>query len=168
MSIIYFKVKLIKVGSWTLLCLPKSASAKLPSRGLVMVQGTINGIPFHTPLEPDGKGSHWLRVETGGQAGAIVSVAIEPTEQWIEPAIPSDLLEALASSNAQEMWCDITPMARWDWIRWIRSTNHSDTRSRRIKRACAMLLEGKRRPCCFNRNLCTEMAISKNGTLFDR
>src|SRR5258708_15385365 len=51
-----------KIGSWTLLTLPKNASAKLPSRGITMVEGVINSLPFRAALEPDGKGSQWLRV----------------------------------------------------------------------------------------------------------
>ncbi len=35
-----------KIRSWTLLTLPKNASAKLPSRGRTMVEGTIHGFPF--------------------------------------------------------------------------------------------------------------------------
>ena len=35
-----------KVGSWTFLTLPKDASAKLPSRGMTTVEGTLNGFPF--------------------------------------------------------------------------------------------------------------------------
>ena len=67
-STIRFSAKLFrpktteKIGSWTLLTLPKNASAKLPSRGMTMVEGTINGFPFRAALEPNGKGSHWLRV----------------------------------------------------------------------------------------------------------
>jgi len=41
---------------------PKAASRKLPSRGMSMVEGSFNGIPFQAPLEPDGLGSHWFRV----------------------------------------------------------------------------------------------------------
>jgi hypothetical protein len=41
--------------------LPKRASAKLPSRGQVSVEGTINGAAFAATLEPDGKGGHWLK-----------------------------------------------------------------------------------------------------------
>ena len=38
----------------TILRLPEKASRKLPSRGQVAVQGTINGHGFQTVLEPDG------------------------------------------------------------------------------------------------------------------
>ena len=40
---------LFTIGSWTLLRLPKSASAQLPSRGMTMVEGTINGARFARP-----------------------------------------------------------------------------------------------------------------------
>ena len=35
-----------KASSWTFLTVPKTASAKLPSRGMTTVKGTINGYPF--------------------------------------------------------------------------------------------------------------------------
>ena len=63
---------------------------------------------------------------------------------------------------------DITPMARWDWIRWIRSTKQQETCKRRIENALAMLKSGKRRPCFFNRNICTEPYISNNGVLLEQ
>jgi len=63
MSAIRCEATLFTIGSWTLLRLPKSASAQLPSRGMTMVEGTINGSRFQAPLEPDGKGSHWFRVD---------------------------------------------------------------------------------------------------------
>jgi hypothetical protein len=67
-STIRFSAKLFrpkateKIGLWTLLTLPKNASAKLPSRGMTMVEGTIKGFPFRAALEPNGKGSHWFSV----------------------------------------------------------------------------------------------------------
>src|SRR5436189_3584596 len=68
-SKIRFRAKLFrpaataKVGSWTFLILPKDASAKLPSRGMTTVEGTINGFTFRATLEPDGQKSHWLKVD---------------------------------------------------------------------------------------------------------
>ena len=75
---IRFKAKLFrtaeskKAGSWTFLVLPKNASAKLPSRGMTVIEGTINGFPFKATLEPDGQKSHWLKVDRklGKSAGA--------------------------------------------------------------------------------------------------
>ena len=68
-SMIRFQAKLFrpaapaKGGSWTFLTLPMNASAKLPSRSMTTVEGTINGIPFRATLEPDGQKSHWLKVD---------------------------------------------------------------------------------------------------------
>lgn len=174
MPTIRFEAKLFKIGSWTVLGLPKSASAKLPSRGMTMVAGTINGIRFQAPLEPDGKGSHWFRVDktmceaANAAAGDTVTLTIEPSREWPEPVVPEDLQTALAANpQAHTLWMDITPMARWDWIRWIGSTKQPETRRRRIEVACSKLKAGERRPCCFNRNLCCEPSVSKNGVLLE-
>lgn len=172
MSTIRFKAKVSRIGSWTLLRLPENASAKLPSRGMTMVEGTINGFRFQAPLEPDGQGSHWLNVDktirkaARTDAGDDVTLAIEPVKVWPEPKLPADLKDALAAApQAHTSWMDITTAARWDWIRWIRATKVPETRKRRIEVACSKLEAGKRRPCCFNRSQCTEPQVSSNGVL---
>lgn len=45
-----------------LLTLPKTVSTKLPSRGMTSIEGTINNFPFQATLDPDGKGSHVLKL----------------------------------------------------------------------------------------------------------
>jgi hypothetical protein len=175
MPSIHFKTKLFKIGSWTILKLPKEASAKLPSRGQTVVEGTINGFHFRTPLEPDGNWSHWFRVDEAmlkavkATVGDTVTLAITPIKEWPEPDMPADLKRALAAApqEVQSLWKDITPMARWEWIRWIRATNHQETRKRRIEVGCSKLKAGERRPCCWNRNLCSEPSVSKNGVLLE-
>lgn len=174
MFTIHFKAKLFKIGSYTLLTLPKDASIKLPSRGITMVKGTINDFHFQAALEPDGKGSHWLKVDQSMLEGAhattgnTVTLAIEPTKEWPEPKVPEDLKTALAGEpQAYSLWMDITPMARWDWIRWIGSTKQAETRKRRIEVACSKLKKGERRPCCFNRTLCCDPYVSNNGVLLE-
>ena len=143
-----------KAESWALI-LPKSASAKLPSRGATLVEGMFNAIPFRAALEPDGKGSHCLRVNNTMRAVAgaenVDAVAVEITRIGDEPEIrmPMDFRKALAAVRlAQGGWEDITPLARRDWI-------FSITAEKRGKRggglpiACDMLASGKRRLCCF-------------------
>jgi hypothetical protein len=89
---IRFKAKLLRPAesekgeSWTFLVLPKNASAKLPSRGMTAVEGTINGYAFQGMLEPDGQKSHWLKVNrklceaAGADAGDVVA-QISPRRQ---------------------------------------------------------------------------------------
>lgn len=174
MPTIRFETTPLKIRDWTILRLPGSESEKLPSRGMTLVEGTINGIHSKIVLEPDGRGSHWFRVDSdlhkaaGISAGVAVAIAIETSKEWPEPKVPADLHKALTSDpQANALWVEITPMARWDWLRWIRSTNNRETRNRRIDVALSKLRDGKRRPCCFNRNLCTEPEVSKNGMLIE-
>jgi hypothetical protein len=174
MSTIRFESELYKVGSWTILRLPKSASAQLPSRGVTMVEGTINGFPFQVALEPDGKGSHWFKVDetmreaAGADDGDTVMLAIEPAKEWTEPELPEDLKSALeADPQVHALWMECTIIARWDWIRWINATAQQETRRRRIEVAFSKLESGMRRPCCFNRAMCTEPSVSKNGILLE-
>jgi hypothetical protein len=47
-----------KSDLWTFLTLPKNASAKLPSRSVTAIEGTMNGHAFQAVLEPDGQKSH--------------------------------------------------------------------------------------------------------------
>ena len=145
-----------KSRSWIPLPLPKKASAELPSRGVTMVEGTINGFPFRAALEPNGKGSHWGKVSKAmhdaAGADAVDTVTVEITRAGEEPEIrvPLDLRKGLATAPlAQAGWEDITPMARRDWIFSISSAKQSETRRRRIEKACDMLASGKRRLCCF-------------------
>lgn len=174
MSTINFETVLRKIGDWTILQLPEIASAQLPSRGMALVEGTINGVHSKIVLEPDGKGGHWFRVDSGLReaagidTGETVTIAVEPSKEWPEPEVPADLNVALASDpQANALWVQITPVARWDWLRWIRSTNNPETRSRRIVVALSKLTAGERRPCCSNRNQCTEPEVSKNGVLIE-
>jgi hypothetical protein len=163
---IRFKAKLLrpaeseKGDSWTFLILPKNASAKLPSRSMTAIEGTINSIPFEAELNPDGQKSHWLRVDrrlseaAGAEAGDAVTLEIAPAAEDTEPTVPADLRKALAaaSSKTRALWSDITPNGRRDWIHWITSAKQQETRARRIKNACSMLAAGKRRVCCFDRS----------------
>src|SRR5262249_5457734 len=162
---IRFKAKLLrpaeaaKGSSWTFLVLPGNASAMLPTRGRTTVEGTINGYPFRATLEPDSQKSHWLKVNkkmreaAGAEVGDVVLLEILSVEREPEPQVPADLRKALAAApKARELWADITPVARRDWIQWITSSKRSETRARRVENACEMLAAGKRRVCCFDRS----------------
>ena len=65
--------------------------------------------------------------------------------------MPTDFRKALAAApKAKDQWRDLTPIARRDFISWIDSAKQSETRRRRIEKACSMLAAGKRRPCCYS------------------
>ncbi len=161
------------IDTSTIVRLPEKASAKLPSRGQVAVRGWINGHAFRTVLEPDGSFGHWMRVDrtlqqaAGVRAGDTARLEVEPTDDWPEPAVPPDLEAALTAADQEihELWQDITPMARWEWVRWVNATNNPDTRKRRVEVTISKMTSGKRRPCCFNRASCTDPNLSRSGRL---
>ncbi|QNN45308.1 DUF1905 domain-containing protein [Thermomonas brevis] len=148
-----------KNASWRFLRLPQAASAKLPSRGMVGVDGTLDGHAFTAMLEPDGEGGHWLKVPralreaAGVEAGDSVMLELAPAAKEPEPVVPPDLRKALADAPAAlAQWKAITPAARRDFIKWLGTAKQADTRARRIRNACDMLAAGKRRICCFDRS----------------
>jgi hypothetical protein len=59
-------------------------------------------------------------------AGDTAEVELVPLEDWPEPKVPRDLQAGLAAApdQIQELWKDITPMARWEWV-------HTDARPHR-------------------------------------
>ena len=68
-----------------------------------------------------------------------------------EPRVPTDLRKALAAAPlAKAKWSDLTPIARRDFVTWMDSAKQSETRRRRIEKACSMLVAEKRRPCCYS------------------
>jgi hypothetical protein len=94
-----------------------------------------------TVVEPDGRGGHWIRVDVALQRVAGVSpgdaaeLTLEVSPAWPEPNVPGDLAAALAAAPAEirDVWQDITPMARWEWVRWVQATSNPQTRQRRSR-----------------------------------
>src|SRR5688500_3760329 len=143
---IHFQTKLFKIKDWTILRLPEEASAQLPSRGMIMVKGTLNGVAFKTLLEPDGKygpglkPSHWFRPdkklikEAKAKSGDIVDVRLEPTTEWINPQLPPDMKKVLVKDKKiHQLWNSLTPLAKWDWVRWVRAVKTESTRQKHLE-----------------------------------
>lgn len=148
-----------KNATWTFLLLPKGASARLPTRGMTGIEGRLEGRSFKAVLEPDGKGSHWLKLTralreaVGASVGDEVGLEIVPSARPAEPRLPADLRDALASTpEARSQWRALTPAARRDWVQWLDSAKKAETRARRVASSIDMLVCGKRRVCCFDRS----------------
>lgn len=172
---IHFEAELFELKDKVILRLPEAASAQLPSRGQVAVHGTINGHELRTVLEPDGERGHWMRIDAGLQsaagfaAGDSATLKLDVAEEWPEPEVPDDFAAALSAApqKVKEKWEEITPMARWEWIRWIHETRNVDTRAVRIDKTISKLNGDHRRPCCFNLAACTDPELSRSGRLMD-
>lgn len=64
--------------------------------------------------------------------------------------IPVDLRQAIESdSMVRDVWADITPLARNEWICWVTSAKKEETRKHRIFVGLDKMRKGMRRPCCW-------------------
>lgn len=131
---------------WAFVVLPRRVSEAFPRRGRTTAEVTVNGYAFRVLLEPDGRLSHWLRLDQevleaiGAEPGEVAKFEVRPVEQEPEPEIPTDLQDALtAKPEAQAAWDSTTTLARVDWIHWITSAKQAKTRAKRINDACDML-----------------------------
>lgn len=144
--------------------LPKSLSAKLAQRDSAQnliattIEGTINNLPFQSSIESTSKdGDYRLIVNKSTLAFAAKSkektVPVEITKigNESETRIPIEFQKALASTaqKVRDLWIDITPIARRDWIFWIITAKQEETRTKRAEVACSKLSSGMRRVCCF-------------------
>ena len=165
---IRFEAALREANGQTIVELPGPASKQLPSRGQVAARGTLNGHPFKTVIEPDGNFGHWIRVKEETRSPATIE--LEPTQEWPEPRVPPDLKKALSAApeKIRALWQAITPMARWEWVRWVNETRNAQTRKRRVEVSISKLSSGKRRPCCFNLAACTDPDLSRSGKLISQ
>ncbi len=169
-----FTAVLSQIDDTTLLRLPEHASKRLTSRGQVAAHATINGQDFDIVVEPDGRRGHWIRFDpalqrAGVGPGDAIAVTLDVAPQWPEPDVPDDFDAALAQAptRIRELWDDITPMARWEWIRWVQATRNPHTRQRRIEVSMSKLDGGSRRPCCFDLASCTDPNLGRSGKLRD-
>ena len=99
MSTIRFEAELSVIDDTGLVRLSEAASEQLPSRGQVAVHATVDGHPFETVVEPDGRRGHWVRVDrhlqqaAGIGPGDSAEVTLEVAPDWPEPDVPEDLAE---------------------------------------------------------------------------
>ncbi len=64
--------------------------------------------------------------------------------------VPADLRDALkANPKVLELWNDLTPLARNEWICWMTIRKKPETRADHLRQISERLLDGERRPCCW-------------------
>lgn len=64
--------------------------------------------------------------------------------------LPDDMRKAiLADNKITQIWQDITPLARNEWICWTINVAKPETRAKHIVVMRDKMLKGERRPCCW-------------------
>ncbi|MGB5482969.1 YdeI/OmpD-associated family protein [Parasphingorhabdus sp.] len=64
--------------------------------------------------------------------------------------LAEDMRTAIAAdARTLELWQNLTPLGRNEFICWVEDAKQAKTREKRIGRTIEEMLEGKRRPCCW-------------------
>ena len=64
--------------------------------------------------------------------------------------MPPDFRKAIEYDPiVKNVWADITPLARNEWICWVEGAKKDGTRNRRITVGLDKMHKGMRRPCCW-------------------
>lgn len=168
-TVLRFEGRVEELKGQRIIRLPPEISRALSSRGMGMGRVGLPAGERLLPLEPDGRGGHWLLLNDAEDVrpGQVIQMRLEPLTDWPEPAMPDDIMRGIASEGLLPVWQSLTTRARWEWLRWIRSTLNPATRERRIRVACSKLSQGDRRPCCFNTAGCTVPELCKSGQLLE-
>ena len=135
---------------------PKNISAKILPHGETLMEGIFNALPFRASIKSDTKGGYSLELDKIGYKPKnmgpddMATIEITRVGNEVETRMPADFQKVLdAFPKALATWTNITPLARRDWIFWMITAKQSETRERRIEKACDMLSSGKHRVCCF-------------------
>ena len=165
------KAKAEQIAERVILRIPKEISALFPFRGMQMAKVILMDKEEVSPIEPDGKGGHWMELySTLGEAWDFdqdFSLEIQLLDKWPSPGLTEDIEAMLEEDGLWEIWESLTPKAKREWLRWIRSAKNDKTRAGRMGIASFKLHAGEGRPCCFNSASCTVADLSKGGILID-
>ncbi|MCX6561336.1 MAG: YdeI/OmpD-associated family protein [Candidatus Aminicenantes bacterium] len=148
-----FSAKLVRmegVGTWTYLKVPFDVEKAFGKGGPVKVKGTVDGIPFHSSLLPNGDGNHFMvvpkpvRDKAKVKIGDRVKVVVEPDAAPRLVEAPPDLAKAIARNKAaKQAWDGLAPSHRKAYIEWIVEAKKVETRARRVEKAAALMAEKK-------------------------
>jgi len=132
-----FKVKMQKMGAWTIAITPIDVKKIFGRKGHVRVKGTIDGLPFDdTSLMPMGNGAHCIAIRADirkairKNAGDAIEIILE--EDFAELKIPEELTEAFeASPEAKQLFNSYSPSHKRNYTKYVAGSKNKETRTRR-------------------------------------
>src|SRR3954469_874766 len=103
-------------GMWLVAHMPFDARAEFGTGGIIRVQGTINGFPFHSSIFPHRSGRHFMMVNKKMRAGAQVSEPGDQVDLTLEldrapkaVKLPPALRKAIDADPAAKKFFDSMP-----------------------------------------------------------
>src|SRR5258708_6436742 len=137
------------VGTWTYLTVPFDVLAEYGVKGLVKVQGTINGTFFRGSLMPHGDGRHFLvvkkslRDQAAAIQGSVVKVRLDRDTEPRAVSLPRDLNHALAATPpAAAAFAALPSSHKQEYLDHIAGAKKEATRARRISATIEKLAAG--------------------------
>lgn len=132
---------------WVIARIPLDVPKIWGTRGMLKVQGEINGFAFRTSLFPTGKGYHYLLVNKRMQAGAnaapgdTAQFRLEPDTAERKAVVPAELHRALSEDRSLRRWYDKLNYSIRKWIGdWISQPKSPSARFRRSEQIAERLL----------------------------
>jgi uncharacterized protein YdeI (YjbR/CyaY-like superfamily) len=145
-----FKAALERMPSnlgWVIVRIPLDVPKVWGTRGMLKVNGEINGFAFRTSLFPTGKGYHYLLVNKRMQAGAdarpgtIAQFRLEPDTEKRVATVPAELQRILDGERAFRRWFDQLNYSTRKWIAdWVSQVKSPEARERRAEQVAEQLL----------------------------
>lgn len=145
-----FKATLERMESnlgWVIVRIPLNVPKTWGVRGMLKVEGEINGFAFRTSLFPTGKGYHYLLVNKRMQAGAHVRAGdtahfqLEPDLLERKVTAAAELKRALSEERSLLRWFDTLSYSIRKWIvDWVSQPKSAKSRERRAEQVAEQLL----------------------------
>jgi hypothetical protein len=151
MTTLQFTALIEKNGAKACISLPFNPNEVWGTKQRHYVRGTINGCMIRSRLDPDAFGIRfslplgpaWRR-DNQLDAGDEVEVILFPEGPQSEQ-LAEDISAALAAEPQARMFFDgLATFYRKNYIRWIESAKHPETRAARIEEMILLLKAGKK------------------------
>lgn len=147
-----FRARIYKLGINRCVDVPRQVSAAFGQNKYISVKGEVEHLPLLSTLVPCGNGRHRLFLHSriwrklGMGAGDSVEVTLALDEESRELPVPEDLAAALAECpGALTVFKSMTVALRREFINWVFNAKKEQTRSKRIQKGIALLLEMQKR-----------------------
>ena len=132
---------------WVIVRIPLDVPKVWGTRGMLKVQGEINGFAFRTSLFPTGKGYHYLLVNKRMQAGAaarpgsVAQFRLEPDMEKRIATAPAELQRILNEDRSLRRWFGQLNYSTRKWIAdWVVQVKSAEARARRAEQVAEQLM----------------------------
>ena len=137
-------------GGGAFVAIPFDVRETFGTGGQVKIEATFDGEPYRGSIAPMGGGRHILgiqkaiRQKIGKDIGDRFEVVVQRDTEPRTVETPDDLAKALKRAPAaRQAYEKLSYTHRKEYVRWVEEAKKPETRTRRVEKTLAMLVEGK-------------------------